>query len=236
MDAWIKICVVMLMMSVMSYAMTFFLIDPLFGLILMGVILTLMVVTIEPATGKAMAQVVMPLVIILFIFQVILSPTWDIANNLWLLIIIGAVLYIFFAVFTGGGGMLEGGFIDAKISIKLFPFYGIAIFLSVLIDPSGRLPVYFMSGTILCLMALYFFFLRDYESWPEYVYGKMENVVAITDINPKGKVKVGAEIWWAKTTGPPIMTGEIVAVLGVSGITMLVSKLDRHQVPPAPDQ
>ena len=134
MEAWIKIVVVMLMMSVMSYAMTYFLIDPFFGLILMGIILTLMVVTLEPATGKAMAQVVIPLVVILFVFQIFSSPGWTLENNLWMLIIIGAVLYIMFAVFTGGGGMIEGGLIDVKVSLKLFPFYGIAIFLSVLIN------------------------------------------------------------------------------------------------------
>ena len=69
-------------------------------------------------------------------------------------------------------------------------------------------------------------FLRNYDEWPEYQYSKMRNLVALTDINPKGKVKTGAEIWWAKTTGPPIMAGERVSVLGLSGMTMIVVKED----------
>jgi membrane-bound ClpP family serine protease len=131
-----------------------------------------------------------------------------------------------FAIFTGGGGVLEGGFIDAKVSLKLFPFYGIAIFIAVLIDPTGRLPIYMMAGTILILMVIYFVFLRDYEKWPEYQYGKYHGVTAISDIAPKGKIKVGAEIWWAKTAGPAIEAGESVSIIGMSGLTMIVTKDD----------
>jgi len=70
MDAWIKILVVMLMFSALGMIMPFILIDPFIGLILLGVLLTLLVLTLEPATGKAMAQVTVPLVLILFVFQV----------------------------------------------------------------------------------------------------------------------------------------------------------------------
>jgi membrane-bound ClpP family serine protease len=222
-DAWIKIIVVMLMLSVLSISMTYFLVDPLFGLILMAIILTLMVLTVEPATGKAMAQVIIPLIIILFVFQIALSG-WTINNQWWLIIIIGAILYMMFAIFTGGGGTMGGGLIDAKVSLKLFPFYGIAIFLAVLIDPTGRLPIYIMAGSIFMLMVIYFAFLRDYEKWPLYQYGNVYDVTAITDISPKGKVKAGAEIWWAKTAGPPIKAGETVTIIGMSGITMIVTK------------
>ena len=223
MDAWIKVVVVMLMLSVLSISMTYFLVDPIFGLILMAIILTLMVLTVDPATGKAMAQVVIPLVIILFVFQIVFTG-WNINNQWWLIIIIGAILYMMFAIFTGGGGHMGGGLIDAKVSLKLFPFYGIAIFLAVLIDQTGRLPIYIMAGSILVLMIIYFVFLRDYEKWPLYQYGKVYDIVAITDIDPKGKVKAGAEIWWAKTAGPPIKAGETVSLIGMSGITMIVTK------------
>lgn len=223
MDAWIKVVVVMLMLSVLSISMTYFLVDPIFGLILMAIILTLMVLTVDPATGKAMAQVVIPLVIILFVFQIVFTG-WNINNQWWLIIIIGAILYMMFAIFTGGGGHMGGGLIDAKVSLKLFPFYGIAIFLAVLIDQTGRLPIYIMAGSILVLMIIYFVFLRDYEKWPLYQYGKVYDITAITDIAPKGKVKAGAEIWWAKTTGPPIRAGENVSLIGMSGITMIVTK------------
>ncbi|MHA2285138.1 MAG: NfeD family protein [Candidatus Thorarchaeota archaeon] len=83
-----------------------------------------------------------------------------------------------------------------------------------------------MVGTVLGLMSLYFAFLRDYDKWPEYEYGKMRDIVALTEINPKGKVKAGAEIWWAKTTGPPIAAGERVSVSGLTGITLIVGKAD----------
>ncbi len=227
MDVWIKIFVVMIMFSLLSMVMSYFLIDPLIGLILLAVVLTLMVITLEPATGKAMAQVTVPLVIILFVFQVYYTSTFtSVEFTPWMLLVIGFILYIMFTVFTGGTSFVEGGFIDAKVSLKLFPFYGLAIFLAILIDPSHKLAVYIMSGTVIALMALYFVFLRDYDQWPAYSQFKYADIHAITDINPKGKVKTGAEIWWAKTSGPPIRSGEKVIITGMTGMTMIVAKPD----------
>ncbi|MHA1908496.1 MAG: NfeD family protein [Candidatus Thorarchaeota archaeon] len=230
MDAWIKILVVMVLMSAMSLVLGILIFNPFYGLILVGIILTLMVLTVEPATGKAMAQVVIPIVIILFVFQMIFVGAAFVFDPL-MIFVVGAILYMMFAMFTGGGGILEGGFIDAKLSLKLFPIYGVAIFIAWFIDPTGHMPIYIMVGTIFCMMALYMGFLRNYDKWPEYQYGKMHNIVAITDINPKGKVKSGAEMWWAKTTGPPIMAGEKVRVLGLSGMTMIVAKETASEIP-----
>lgn len=212
-------------MSAMSMVISIVLFDPFVGLILVAILLTLMVLTVEPATGKAMATVTIPIVLILFVIEVALFGTALIFDP-WMLFIVGAILYMMFAMFTGGGGILEGGFIDAKLSLKLFPIYGVAIFISYWIDPTGHTTVYVMVGTIASLMALYIVFLRGYDKWPQYEYGKMYNIEAISDINPKGKVKSGAEIWWAKTTGPPISAGERVRVLGISGMTMIVIKED----------
>lgn len=229
-DAWIKILVVMILMSALSIVLGVIIFDPFYGLILVGVILTLMVLTVDPATGKAMAQVTIPIVIILFVFEMLLVGPAFIFNS-WMIFIVGAILYMMFAMFTGGGGMMHGGFIDAKLSLKLFPIYGAAIFLAWFLDPTGHLPIYIMVGTIFSLMGLYMVFLRDYDKWPEYEYGTMYNIIAITDINPKGKVKSGAEIWWAKTTGPPISAGERVRVLGLSGMSMIVAKDVISEIP-----
>ena len=225
MDAWIKIFVVMIMFSMLSMVMTYFLVDPLIGLILLGVILTLLVITLEPATGKAMAQVTVPLVVILFVMEIFLTSLQTVVVfDYWMLLVIGFVLYMMFTMFTGGSSFVEGGFIDAKVSLKLFPFYGIAIFLSILIDPTRQLTVYIMAGTVMGMMGLYFVFLRDYDEWPAYSQFKYSDIHAISDINPKGKVKTGAEIWWAKTTGPPIKSGEKVVIIGIIGMTMIVAR------------
>ncbi|MGY5878811.1 MAG: NfeD family protein [Candidatus Thorarchaeota archaeon] len=225
MDAWIKIFVVMIMFSMLSMVMTYFLVDPLIGLILLGVILTLLVITLEPATGKAMAQVTVPLVVILFVMEIFLTSLQTVVVfDYWMLLVIGFVLYMMFTMFTGGSSFVEGGFIDAKVSLKLFPFYGIAIFLSILIDPTRQLTVYIMAGTVMGMMGLYFVFLRDYDEWPAYSQFKYSDIHAISDINPKGKVKTGAEIWWAKTTGPPIKSGEKVVIIGITGMTMIVAR------------
>jgi len=227
MDAWIKIFIVMIMFSMLSVVMTMLLIAPFFGLIMLAVILTLLVITLEPATGKAMAQVTVPLVVILFIVEIyftnLVSPE-GISFEPWMLFVIGALLYLMFTLFTGGSSFVEGGMIDAKVSLKLFPFYGAAIFLSLYLDSTYKLTVYIMAGTVIVMMMIYFAFLRNYDEWPAYSQFKYADIHAISDINPKGKVKTGAEIWWAKTTGPPIRTGEKVVIVGITGMTMIVAK------------
>ena len=75
-------------------------------------------------------------------------------------------------------------------------------------------------------MAFYFVFLRNYSEWPAYSQFKYSDIHAISDINPKGKVKTGAEIWWAKTTGPPIKSGEKVVIVSMTGMTMIVARPD----------
>jgi membrane-bound ClpP family serine protease len=182
-----------------------------------------MVVAVEPASGKAMAQVVVPIILILFAMQVFFTPGFTV--DAVQLIIIAGMLFLMLAIFTGGGGFVDGGFIDAKVTCKLFPFYGVAILLSVLIDPTRTITVYLMVGTVMGLMVLYGIFLRGYDKWPEYSENdKMQDVIAISDINPVGKVKAGAAIWRARTDGPPISEGERVSVRGITGLTMIVGR------------
>ncbi|TFF91096.1 hypothetical protein EU545_05645 [Candidatus Thorarchaeota archaeon] len=228
MEAWLKITVGIIMLTVISMVATWVLIDPFLGLILLAVLLTLLVLTLEPATGKAMAQVTVPIVIILFIMQVILNPGF--VFDIWMLIVIGILLYFMFTVFTGGSSFIEGGFIDAKMSLKLFPAYGAAIVISLIIDPTRRMTVYIMAGTVLFLMVVYFVFLRDYDKWPTYSQYQYSDIKAITDINPRGKVKTGAEIWWAKTVGPPIKAGEEVVIDHITGLTMVVKRPDDKSI------
>jgi len=229
MDAWIKILIVMIMFSMLSVVMTLLVVNPFFGLIMLAVILTLIVISLEPATGKAMAQVTVPLVVILFVMEIfftnLVSPT-PLVFDWWMLFIIGALLYMMFTLFTGGSSFVEGGMIDAKVSLKLFPFYGAAIFLSLYLDSTYKLTVYIMAGTVIAMMMIYFAFLRNYDEWPAYSQFKYADIHAITDINPKGKVKTGAEIWWAKTSGPPIKSGEKVVIVGITGMTMIVARPD----------
>ena len=230
MEAWIRIIVVLMLLSTLSIFVGYVLVQPFIGLILIAILLLLMVMTFEPATGKAMAQVIVPVIIILFVMQVFLQPEYQF--DLLSLVILAGVLYFMFAIFTGGGGFVEGGFLDAGVTCKLFPLYAVAIILATLADPTYRLTIYIMSGTIFCLMGLYYVALRDYDKWPTYTdYGPERRIaIALTDIDPKGKVKTGAEIWWAKTTGSPIKEGEDVIIVGVTGLTMLVSKPDEHVV------
>ncbi|MEM2142833.1 MAG: NfeD family protein [Candidatus Thorarchaeota archaeon] len=222
MDAWIKIFVIIIMLSLLSWVANIVFYNPLMGLIMMGAIVTMLIAVVEPATGKATAQVTIPLILVLFAIQVITQPSYsfDLAG----ILLVGAVLYFLFAVFTGGSSGIEGGLMDPGIAIKLFPLYGIVFFLSGMADPTYRLTAMIMIGTVFLLMLLYMLALRGYDKWPLYEYGKTRDIEAVTDINPRGKVKSGSEIWWAKTIGPPIKTGERVDVVAIDGLTLIVSK------------
>ncbi len=224
MDAWIKIIIVLILLSMLSWVVGMFLYDPFVALILMAAILTILVIFVEPATGKAMAQVTFPLIILLFIVQVYLTPGFTL-NELWMLLVLGAVLYLMFTMFTGGGG-LEGGLFDPSIAIKLFPLFGMMVGISILADPTFRTTVLIMAGTILCMMAVYAVALRGYDKWPTQRYIKTTGLTALTDINPTGKVKAGSEIWWARTSGEPIKAGEQVRIVRISGLTLVVTKLE----------
>jgi membrane-bound ClpP family serine protease len=109
------------------------------------------------------------------------------------------------------------------MSLKLFPIYALAILLASIADPSHRTTAVMMAVTIGGMMVLYMVFLRDYDEWPEVTYGP-NTVIAMTDLDPRGKVKTGGEVWWARATDPPIRAGENVLVRGVSGVTMIVSR------------
>ncbi len=228
MDAWVKMCIVLLMLTLLSWVIGYVMYDPFIGLILMAVILTLMVLTLEPATGKAMAQVVIPLVVLLFVFEVFLgNAQFDTGK----LLVIAVVLFLMVAMFAGGGSFLHGGFLNAKVALKFCPIYALAIVVATLADPSHQLAVYIMAGTALALMGVYMVLLRDYDKWPDYTFGPT-TAVAITDLAPKGKVKSGAEIWWARTVGDHVKTGQTVRVLGVSGMTMLVVPYEEEESGP----
>ncbi|NWF95466.1 MAG: hypothetical protein HXY34_04950 [Candidatus Thorarchaeota archaeon] len=226
MDAWIKIVVVLMMLSLMGWVVGMFIYNPFAALILMGIILTFIVLTVDPATGKAMSQVIIPLILILFVFQVFWTG-YSIEGQWWMLIAIGVVMYLLFTMFTNGAGMADGGaLVDVKSSCVLFPIYAVMIVVAMIGDPTGRTAIFIMTGAIFLMMGISFFLLRGYKEWPEYQYGRTRGLVALTDINPRGKVKSGAEIWWAKTSGPPIKAGETVRMVRVSGLTMIVAHDD----------
>jgi len=49
--------------------------------------------------------------------------------------------------------------------------------------------------------------------------------VAITDLNPKGEVRVGGEIWRAESISGNIAKGEQVSVKTLKGLVVMVEKV-----------
>ncbi len=63
---------------------------------------------------------------------------------------------------------------------------------------------------------------RSKLTGPEAMIGKMG--IAITDLKPKGEVRVGGEIWSAESLSGDITKGEEVRVKSLKGLVVMVEK------------
>jgi membrane-bound serine protease (ClpP class) len=54
--------------------------------------------------------------------------------------------------------------------------------------------------------------------------------VAITDLKPKGEVRVGGEIWRAESLSGDIESGEHVSVKVLQGLVVMVEKVQEQKV------
>ena len=51
--------------------------------------------------------------------------------------------------------------------------------------------------------------------------------IAVTDINPKGEIRVMSEFWQAVAQDSPIMAGQKVKVIGMDGVTVMVKPAEQ---------
>jgi membrane-bound ClpP family serine protease len=212
-------------MIVLTFVLTFLFVEPLLALVLLGVISTMMILAFDPATGKAMAQLVIPVTLVLFFFELMflqfLSFQW------WELVIVAGVLYLMFFLFAGGAGHDGGAFVYSKVSLKFAPLYGAILVLAILTDPTGRLSILIMVGSVLGLMGLYSAFLRSYDKWPAYRVLQPRYGLVLDSLSPKGKVKLGQEVWWAESISGNIPVGAKVEIESVDGLTLKVKNPEK---------
>ncbi|MHA1861741.1 MAG: NfeD family protein [Candidatus Ranarchaeia archaeon] len=223
-----KVIVVMGLMAILTFTFTFLLVEPFLALIMIGIISTMMVLAFDPATGKAMAQLVIPLTLIFFFVELLFLPA--LSFEWWQIVIVAGILYLMFFLFSGGGGHSVGGLSYSKVSIKFAPIYGAILIVATLADPRGYLSVLIMVGTVLALMGLYYLFLRAYDEWPSYRIYEPGYVVVVEDLAPRGKVKLGQEIWWAASLDGVITRGEKVVVESITGLTLKVRRPKKNPI------
>lgn len=51
--------------------------------------------------------------------------------------------------------------------------------------------------------------------------------IAITDINPRGEIRVMSEFWQAIAQDPPIVAGQEVLVVSMDGMTLVVKRVEQ---------
>ncbi|MCD6380813.1 MAG: hypothetical protein J7L50_00610 [Candidatus Odinarchaeota archaeon] len=227
MGEFIKILLAFLLMSFLGVAMfQIFAVNPLIGLISLVVVSVLIIALFEPATAKATAKVLMPLIIIMFLYYLLVIP---IQLTIFDIFMIALVLYFLFIVFAGAEGMAsKSALVKSKVAIKLMPAYAIVMIVAMLSDPTGKLAALTISATILVLMGIYIVVLKNYDNWPAYRYIVGKVGVVEMDLTPRGKIRIGSEIWWAESIdGRKIEKGTKVVIVKVDGLTAYVKPLSR---------
>lgn len=222
MGEFVKILLAFILISFLGVIVfQVFSISPLIGLIALVIVSVLIIALFEPATAKATAKVLLPLIILMFVYYLLVTPIQLTIIDIFLIAI---VLYFLFIVFAGAEGMAsKSALVKSKVAIKLLPAYGVVIVVALLSDPTGKLAAFTISGTILVLMAIYMIALKDYDNWPVYHYMVGKIGVAETDLAPRGKIRIGAELWWAESAdGTEIKAGTKVVIIKVDGLTAYV--------------
>ena len=230
MGEFIKVFLAFLLVSFLGIIIfQIFTVNPVIGLISLVIVSVLIIALFDPVTAKATAKVLLPLIIVMFLYYLLITP---IQLSIIDLILIAIVLYFLFIVFTGAEGMAsKTALVKSKVAIQLMPAYAVVIVIALLADPSGKLAAFTISGTILALMGIYIVALKNYDNWPTYHYMVGKIGVVESDLKPRGKVKFGAEIWWAKSIdGTEIPKNTKVVVLRVEGLTLYVRPLSQAVV------
>jgi len=196
-------------------------VEPLLGLIALTIVSIVMVALFDPVTAKSISLIIMPLVVIMFMFYIFTFPR---ALSIWDVILIGIVLYILFIIFAGAEGMMgKAALLQSKVALKLMPAYAAVVFTALFVDPTGKLAAITLSGTILMMMFLYIAFLKDYDKWPVYHEMIGKRAYVIEDLKPKGKIRIGGEVWWAvSATNDYIPKDTKVVVVRINGLTAYV--------------
>ncbi len=198
----------MFSLSIMSY-------NPLLGLVVLFTSVIILAISTDPSSAKVMMKLFMPIIIILLVLAISMDYIGEITRE----ISIVAVILLFATTLILGAAI---GGMDVGSGIALAPMIIIPTLLALLADPSGNLAVIVASSLLFGWM--FFVYLLTKNPPPEYPIGFGKKVgVAITPLNPKGKVKIGAEIWNGVSKQVPIREGEEVYILEKVGLELMVT-------------
>ena len=195
-------------------AISLFPYNPYLSLIVMFIAIISIAMTTDPSSAKIMMKLFTPVIVLLLFLALIFDIVGEIGSQMFLIIIL---------VLFGAGILITSliGGLDVGSGIVLAPMIIVPTLLAFLIDPSGRLSI--LIGSILMFGWVFFVYLLVRKLPPPIEIGFSTKVAtAITDLNPEGKVKIGAEIWKAEVKGRDVRKGEIVLIIGKEGLILHV--------------
>lgn len=188
--------------------------NPLLGLIILFVAIIILAMVTDPGSAKILVKLFIPVIILLLVLSVLTSFLTEMTTEMAII----TVLIIF------GAGILIVGFIggvDASSGVVFAPMIVVPTLLAFLVDPTGSLAVLVASILLFGWMLFVYFLVRNLP--PPYPIGFGSKVgVALTDFDKTGKVKIGAEIWDAETSGYKISKGDEVYILDQKGLRLFV--------------
>jgi len=223
MGEMIKILIALFLISMVgSVVFYMFQVNPLFGLVALVILSLILIALFDPATAKTTSHLVLPLVILMFVYYIIVYP---VSLGLVDIILIGVILYFMFMLFAGTEGLAKTAILKSKIAAKIMPAYLILMVVALVADTTGKLAAITLSGSVLALMILYLVLLKDYDSWPTYHWLIGKEAVVVDELTPKGRIRIGNELWWAVSADNSyIPKDESVVVIGTKGLTLIVKQ------------
>lgn len=188
--------------------------NAILGLIIIFMAIITLGITMDPTSAKALIKIFFPVVLLMLFLSVILEQYGGIAFDTAILLTL-----LIFAAFLIIGAFFGGT--EIKSMLLLAPLIVVPTLFAFLADPTGNLAVLISSTLVFGFLLLTWYLVRALGP-PKEIDIPIKTGIAIEDINPHGRVKVGGEIWRAFSMNWKIRRDERVYVVDRKGLEFVV--------------
>ena len=190
-------------------------INPFLGLVVLFSGILIFAISMDPGSAKVMFKLFTPIILALLLIGFLGQYIGGLSREY-------AIIFVIFLFLLTIGLMAIFGGVDASSGLVIAPMIILPTLLALLADPSGYLAI--LVASVVMFGWMFFVYLLIRKPLPEYDIGFSKRVgTALTDLNPRGKIKVGAEIWKAISPNVKIKKGEEVYILDVKNLELIVT-------------
>jgi len=184
------------------------------GLIIIFLAIIILSVVTDPTSAKALLKIFLPIILVMFILSIIVEMSGGVTFDLAILMTL-----IFFAMFIMIGAFMGGA--ELKSLFVLAPLIIIPTLFAFLTDPTGKLAIIVGSSLSFGFLMLTWYLVREIGP-PKQIDIPIRVGIAIENISPHGRVKLGSEVWRAFSMNWRISKGERVYVVSRKDLEVLV--------------